>query len=212
MSDNKFMKKFILVVAILAIMAASQAFADTLNLTTLPVVQANGYYVGAIGGNINGGTTANYYCDDFATASYVPSSFTVLVSTLSNISGTKFISQTNALQKYQQVGWLMYEMSINPTKVADIQFAMWSVFTPNVPTYGDSAAWLDASTKINASSYDFSKMRIYTPTSTTNQEFVGGSVTAAPEPAEWALIIIGLGLMTYSLYRNRARGTIMIRV
>lgn len=211
MLSRRYINRFVLVVTFLAIMAASQVFAETLNLTTLPVTQVNGYYVGAIGGNINGGTTANYYCDDFATTSYVPSSFAVLVSTLTNISGTKFVGQTDALKKYQQVGWLMYEMSINPTKVADLQFAMWSVFTPNVPTYGDSAAWLDASTKINAASYDFSKMRIYTATNTTNQEFVGGGVTAVPEPAEWALIIIGLGLMTYSLYRNKARGAIMIR-
>ncbi|MFA5179777.1 MAG: PEP-CTERM sorting domain-containing protein [Syntrophales bacterium] len=199
------MKKCIVMALILAVFAVSNVCAETLNLTTLPVLKANGYYVGAIGGNINGGTRANYYCDDFATTTNVPSSFTVLVSTLSNISGTKFFSQTDSLKKYQQVGWLMYQMEINPLKTAAIQFAMWSVFTPSSPTFEDSAAWLDASTRIDAASYDFSQMRIYTATNTINQEFVGGHVglSAVPEPAEWLLLMIGLGLITYSVRRNR---------
>ena len=108
----------------------------------------------------------------------------------------------------------MYQMQINPAAVAAIQFAMWSVFDPSAPTYADSAAWLAASQKINAASYDFSKMRIYTPTNTVNQEFVGGTVTAlAPELSEWMLLIVGLGLITLSLYRRREEdGAVVIRI
>jgi hypothetical protein len=206
------MKKYMLIALILAVFTVSNVGAETLNLTALPTQTAGGYYVGAVRGNINGGTTANYYCDDFATHTSVPSSFTVLVSTLSNISGTKFVSQMDALKKYQQVGWLMYQMEINPLKTGAIQFAMWSVFTPSSPTFEDSAAWLDASTKIDAASYDFSQMRIYTPTGSSNQEFVGGHVglAAAPEPAEWLLLIVGLGLITYSVHRNRENIAIRI--
>jgi hypothetical protein len=202
------MRKYIILALILAVFTASPVFAETLNLQTLPVTTANGYYVGAIGGNINGGTKANYYCDDFATTTYVPSSFGVLVSSLANISGTKFASQADALTKYQQVGWLMYQLEINPLKVASIQFAMWSVFDPFAPTFEDSAAWLDASRKIDAGSYDFSNMRIYTATNTRNQEFVGGRVTTTPEPAEWALLIIGLGFITFSGFRTRDKGVV----
>jgi len=204
------MKKYIIIAFILAVFTASQVCAETLNLQTLPTQTAGGYYVGAVGGNINGGTRANYYCDDFATTTRVPSSFAVLISTLSNISGTKFFSQSESLKKYQQVGWLMYQMEINPIKTAAIQFAMWSVFTPGSPTFEDSAAWLDASGMINAGSYDFSQMRIYTATTTINQEFVGGKVSAVPEPAEWLLLIIGLGLITYSVYGNREKGVVRI--
>lgn len=206
------MKKYLVMALILALFTVSNVCAETLNLTTLPTQTAGGYYVGAVGGNINGGTKANYYCDDFATHTAVPSSFAVLVSTLSNIAGTKFYSQTDALKKYQQVGWLMFQMEINPVKTAAIQFAMWSVFTPSSPTFEDSAAWLDASSRIDARSYDFSQMRIYTATNTVNQEFVGGKVglAAVPEPAEWMLLIMGLGIITYSIYRQRENGVVRI--
>lgn len=202
------MKRYLVFVAAAAVLAASPVLAETLNLTTLPTTTANGYYVGALGGNITGGTSGNYYCIDFNSTSYVPSSFSVLVSSLSNISGTRFASATNALTKYQQVAWLMYEMQINPSQTAAIQFAMWSIFYSATPTYAGAAAWVDASTKINASDYDFSKVRIYTPTGGGNQEFMGGSVTlaAAPEPGEWALILLGLGVLGYALKRNLPKG------
>jgi hypothetical protein len=88
---------------------------------------------------------------------------------------------------------------------------MWSIFYSATPSYEGAAAWVDASTKINVSDYDFSKVRIYTPTNSSNQEFMGGSVTlaAVPEPAEWVLIMLGLGLLTYALRRNWPRGAAM---
>jgi len=206
------MKKFILLALILAVFMASQVFAETLNLKTLPAQTAGGHYVGAVGGNIDNGAKANYYCDDFATTTRVPNAFTVLISTLSNMTGAKFYNALDpalSLKKYQQVGWLMMQMEINPVKTGAIQFAMWSVFTPSTPTFEDSAAWLLASSRIDANSYDFSQMRIYTATDTKNQEFVGGSVSAVPEPAEWMLLIIGLGLITYSVHRNRREGAVI---
>ncbi len=201
------MKKQIAVFFVLVFFAASPAFSETLNLKTLPVTTGGGYYVGAVGGNIDGGAKANYYCDDFLTTSYVPSSFTVLVSSLSDISKTKFVGADPAetLKKYQQVGWLMSQLELNPVKIAAIQFAMWSVFTPSAPTFADSAAWLDASARIDAASYDFSMMRIYTPISGSNQEFIGGKVTVVPEPAEWLLLFMGLGFISYAVYRKRGQ-------
>ena len=202
-------------VFILTVLASSQVFADSLTMTSYPTQWAGGYGVGAWKGRLNGGTTANYYCVDFSGTTYIYSPFNVIVSSLSDLTNTKFYDKKDpalSLKQYQQVGWLMYEMQINPTQVASIQYAMWSIFTPSTPTYGDSAYWLDASTKINPNDYDFSKMRVYTPTGSKNQEFIGGGVTAlTPEPAEWVLLIMGLGLMTY-FYNARNRRQAFVRV
>ena len=45
-------KKYLMIAMILAVSAVSPVYAETLNLQTLPVTFENGYYVGAVGGNL----------------------------------------------------------------------------------------------------------------------------------------------------------------
>jgi hypothetical protein len=181
---------------------------DTINLLTLPSATYSGYYVGAIGGNLNGGYAMKYYCDDFATTTYVPSSFAVAVSTLSNLSQTKFGGAPNAVSMYQQAGWLISQMESNPSQVGQIQFALWNVFNSSAPDPAGSADWLNAARSIDASKFNFSSVRVYTATNTVNQEFISGGATALPEPSVVFLLVFGLaglGFFRWKLRKKTAR-------
>ncbi len=196
------MKKTILTliaVCFLCVTGIGAAHADNLNLLTLPSATYSGSYVGAVGGNLNGGYSMKFYCDDFATTTYVPSSFAVAVSTLSNLSQTKFGGAPNAVSMYQQAGWLISQMESNPSQVGQIQFALWNVFNSSAPDPAGSSDWLNAARSIDASKFNFSSVRVYTATNTVNQEFISGGAHALPETDVLPLICFGfIALFVYS--------------
>jgi hypothetical protein len=180
------------------------SFADTLNLMNLPSSTYAGYYVGPVQGNLNGGSRLGFVCDDFATPTYVPSSFAVRVSTLSDLTQTKFGMAPDGLTKYQEVGWLLGQMNSNPAQVGPIQFAVWSIFNPSTPMVSGEQDWLNAAASINPASWDFSSVRIYTATNTVNQEFVSGDPTSVVEPT--AIFLLGVsmaGLGMLEIIRRR---------
>jgi hypothetical protein len=149
-----------------------------------------------------------FYCNDFATTTYVPSSFAVAVSTLSDLSQTKFGSTPNALSRYQQAGWLISQMELNPSQVGPIQYALWSVFNSSTPSVPGAADWLSAASSINPAQFDFSSVRVYTATNTVNQEFISGGAHALPEPSIILLLtsgIAGLGLFKWKLRKKTKR-------
>jgi hypothetical protein len=200
------MRKIVLTlvaVTSLWVVSVGAGLADTLNLQNLPPTTFGGYYVGPVSGNVNGGSQLGFVCDDFSTTTYVPSSFAVHVSTLADLTQTKFGGQTGALFKYQEVAWLLDQMSSNPSQVGPIQFAVWSIFTPSTPAKPGAQDWLNAAASINPVDWDFSSVRIYTATTTHNQEFITGQTTSVSEPA--AILLLCSGLIGLGLFHGRRR-------
>ena len=161
------------------------------------------------------GAPVQLVCDDFADN---PShqGWTVNVLGLSNLSGADFNTGTDPaltqLQDYQAVAYLTQNMLTylgqkNDDEVADIQFALWAIFSEQAMAAkgfqndvgGDAQAWYNQATSMAAAgdfNGQFGNFVIYSPVSVDGtkgytQEFVG--FTGTPEPA--SLLLLGSGLL-----------------
>ena len=188
------LRKFFVVTMFICLAAPAEA--ALLNLDTLPSHVAGGYYVGPVGGYLDGGSRMGFVCDDFAHTTYIPSTFEVNINTIPSLTYARFGNDAVALFKYQEAAWLMLQMDTHPSDIASLQYAVWNVFNSSAPDYETSNAWLALAAAIDPSRYDFSGVRIYTPTGRTglsNQEFMSGSISVVPEPC--TLLLVGFGIL-----------------
>jgi hypothetical protein len=200
-----------LAISLVAVVAAS---ASTLSIPggVGGMTAYGGHYVGPIGANLDGSgeIAGGITCLDFNSTTYVPNlGFEVYVGTLSpvDLSHAKFRSDSTALFKYQEAAWLLGQMSMsaNSSEIGVIQFAIWRIFTTisdsSGRNFGRETYWMNLAAGINPAKFDFSSVRIYTPTDTTNQEFMSG--TASPVPIPGAVWLLGSGLLGLVSVRKR---------
>lgn len=203
------MRRMLFVLCLTLLLGAAQpASADLLNISDLNSLvygstQYGNEYVGPLGAALDSSTiTGGITCVDINTQTQVPNSFAVYVGTLvpENLTHAKFASESNALFRYQEAAALLGQMPSHAEEIGPIQFAIWRIFTPG-HTPGDNpereAYWLDWASHIDVNHYDFSSVRIYTATSTNNQEFMSGAASHVPVPA--SVFLLGSGLLGLTL-------------
>jgi hypothetical protein len=208
------------------------AFASTVDIqfTTLPANTENGTRNGFSSGTMDGLLFNNLICNDYSRITSFPSADLIYtVSSIDDLSLTRFGGLPDAQQKYEQAAVLVYALENLPLVNAqlsadfqitagDLQYAIWNIFTPGSGNTAHSQVMLDffnsENRYLNIGSSVYTSLRIYTPTAEfgSNQEFVQlqpvapGGATQAPEPSAivpmlGALLVAG----SVTLRRSSAR-------
>lgn len=213
------MKKSIFVAVFL--LAAAVAGADTLNVTGPLGFTYSGVYVGPIGAVLNGVTPLQIICNDYVDTTYVPSSFSVNVSTIPSLTYAMYAQSgpptSQQLLNYKMTAMLIWQMNQPGNQSAPVigalNFAVWNLFNPvGVPDPAGSAGWVTWAQSQDPSAWDYNDFRVYTPLvggnnghGGVNQEFVSGAASQVPEPATGALAGLGAGLIGFGVIGRRWR-------
>jgi hypothetical protein len=164
-----------------------------INLTSAGNNVMDGVYVGPYNATVNG-TSTQIICDDFTDESYVGESWTANVTTLANLSGTKWGGMSNATTLYDEAAWLATQMvsptySGNATQVGYLAYALWAVFQPaavenwlgaNSSTWLAVQAWLNSAGAQHFTPGEFANFFLYTPNMNYPITCNGGGCPTAP--------------------------------
>jgi|GEM_PF-3070385 len=212
------MKKlvFLLFVLFFALtLTGNASVLDTLNPGDVVTVKyigpngatASGIYVGPYSFLVNG-QPVDLICNDPYEDDQISAgdSWQAVISFYGDLSRTRFGARPNAAELYGLIGILDMDMfASGPSSYANDHTALLNFVDPTFTiTAGalERQAWARAQ---YAGGADLSRNIWLTPMSEGNQELGGLKVTATPEPASAASLLIGIGLITVGTVGNRRR-------
>ena len=178
-------------------------FATPVNFQVVspPPTSAYGYSVGFATALVDNIYTS-VICNDFYSQTYIPSA--VMTYTKNSIGSPNvkfhyFMAQT----RYEVAAILLEELKNSPSLSSDYQFALWNLFSPSAPLYGQAAnVLMQAMTKYYNGYRANGELVIYTPTNAYygNQEFLAFNSTNIPEPS--TLLGAGVILLLIGKYKR----------
>lgn len=190
----------------IGIAIAANASATTVYLDSDDgVTDTSGHLVAPYFGRLD--TVAyNIFCDDFDHKIGVPDSVVVNVSTINDLSKTRFGALAGALSFYEQVFYLSNILNTaNSTDRGNIQDAIWGYFAADAPNQGSAAVqgW-KTQAAANYLGKDYSGFRILTDAS---DQFNGKQElfvnTGTPEPGTLALLFSGASGFAFLRFRRK---------
>jgi|HubBroStandDraft_4_1064222.scaffolds.fasta_scaffold385577_1 hypothetical protein len=195
---------FAVLVAILTAPAAQADGAPILvTLTGVNGSSANGVYTSPYFATVNGGQGVGIICDDYWHEVYIGESWWATANTFSTLDQARFQGPDSAstLLMYEEAAFLIEQLALDPGATNDISFAIWSIFSPGVPSTANSGWWLAYAQSQTYAPGEFANFEILTPTDSgpgSPQEYL----VMVPEPA--SLPLLGSGLFALGVFRKRS--------
>ena len=193
-------------------MGLAPARAAQISFTNLPETLENGTFNGFLGATVDG-VSVNIICNDYYSTTQIPSGpWGYNISTLPALAFARFGSGDAGPQKYSAAAVLLAGLvdEVDAHAISSYQYALWTLFSPSVASYGDSASLLNAAQNAVPDASLIQRLRIYTPAAAaSNQELLGLSdkpedfVIASPEPG--SIVLMGVGFLLLSVVFHRAK-------
>ena len=218
------MFKKLLLTSALALGLAGAAQADTVNVTGYTTPDGAGfggfqignenysYYAGPIGFTTANNTSLLVYCIDLYDVLQTPMTYTYATFNNTNLQSTNHLPSVDLVKIAAIANWGFDKFNDksdpnNLLAAAAAQLAIWSVEYGNIAaniTDPTEAGYFNTLTAANFSYGDGKSLALLIPDG--NSQVMVTQTAAVPEPATWAMLLLGFMGVGFMAYRRKQNG------